>query len=618
MNNWEKITQDPFVLDTLGGYKIKFLKNPLQFSERTAHQVSLENKKLLKLAVDKLLNAEAIEKCSASEGQFVSPIFLVPKPDGSHRFILNLKDLNWFICKEHFKMEDLRSALNIMNEGDFMCKLDLKEAYLMVPIDPDCRKFLRFLFDGQLYQFSALPFGISPAPCVFTKLIKPILSWLRAKGLRIVAYIDDFIIFGRSREKCLEAVNLVINLLLELGLIINWGKSEIVPSKRCKFLGIIIDSEKMILELPLEKKVKIVKLVNKTLREAKIKIQSLAEVVGVLVAACPAVAYGWLYYKELESAKRKALAYHDNNMNKFTILPGQALSELEWWRDHIMSSSNKIRCSRFDLEIFSDASLSGWGAVCGHHKAKGLWDASEKLHHINYLEILAAFLALQCFANDLEGAQILLRIDNLTALAYINKMGGTRFRNLHELVKELWEWCMARNIWLFAEYVASKENPADEGSRLTNIDTEWELAPYAFNLVREKFGNPTIDLFASRVNKKCNTYCSWERDSEALLINAMTFDWSQYYWYAFPPFSLIPRILKKIIEEGSRGIIVVPYWVGQPWFPIFTELLDSEMLILSPSDSLLLSPCRNLIHPLAQKLTLVSAVLQGRRTRNKI
>lgn len=102
------------------------------------------------------------------------------------------------------------------------------------------------------------------------------------------------------------------------------------------------------------------------------------------------------------------------------------------------------------------------------------------------------------------------------------------------------------------------------------------------------------------MNKKCDIYCSRERDSEALLINAMTLDWSPYYWYAFPPFSLIPRILKKIIEEGSRGIIVVPYWCSQPWYTIFIKLLASEMLFFNPSDSLLLSPCRKLIHPLAQ------------------
>lgn len=599
------------MLETLTGYKLRFTSDPVQPCKRAAYETSTHNKRQLKIAIDKLLDSEAIEESVASEGQFLSPIFLVPKPDGSYRFILNLKDLNVFIHKDHFKMEDLRTALNILKEGDFMCRLDLKEAYLMIPIAFEYRKFLRFRFNDKVYQFSALPFGLSPAPCVFTKLIKPILSWLRKRGVKIVAYIDDFLIFGNSKIECQEALQLTINLLQRLGLVINWEKSQLIPSKICKFLGVIINSDRMYLELPRDKKRKILKLVNKTLKDKKIKIESLAEVVGVLVSACQAVAYGWLFYKNLEKVKTRALFLH-NNMKKITYLSNPAVRELEWWRDNISLAENKIRDCHFDLELFSDASTTGWGAVCGSQEAKGFWNSSEKEYHINYLEILAAFLALKCFAKDLTSSQILLRVDNLTALAYINKMGGTRHQNLHNIAKALWSWCMERDIWVFAEYVASKENPADEGSRLDNIDTEWELAPYAFKLICNNFGPPNIDLFASRANKKCNTFCSWDRDPDAYLINAMTLNWSNFFWYAFPPFALIAKVLKKVNEEGSRGIIIVPYWTSQPWFPVFKEITISKIIFLQPSESLLLSPCRRLKHPLSDQLTLVSAVLQGR------
>lgn len=103
-------------------------------------------------------------------------------------------------------------------------------------------------------------------------------------------------------------------------------------------------------------------------------------------------------------------------------------------------------------------------------------------------------------------------------------MGGTKSRPLNEITREIWEWCKSRSIWIFAEYVASKENLADEGSRVCNLDTEWELADYAFQKIMKKFGRSTIDLFASRINSKCAKYCSWERDSDAFAINAMTID----------------------------------------------------------------------------------------------
>ena len=210
--------------------------------------------------------------------------------------------------------------------------------------------------------------------------------------------------------------------------------------------------------------------------------------------------------------------------------------------------------------------------------------------------------------------QILTRIDNITAIAYINKMGGIKHKHLNEITKELREWAIQSKNWLFAEYVASKDNVADEGSRITNLYTEWELSNHHFKTLCKEFSNPSIDLFATRINTKCPRFCSWERDPEAFVINALTIDWKGYFWYAFPPFSLIPKILRKIKEEGSRGILIVPKWTCHPWYPMFMELLVSRTVQFGPSSNLLLSPCRERTHPLAAKLILVSGVVLGDRS----
>ena len=132
----------------------------------------------------KLVNMGAVEVCSESEGQIVSPLFLRAKADGMARFILNLKRLNSFIKKAHFKMEDVRTALNLLEQHTYMCRLDLKDAYLRVPIDSNYTKFLRFEYGNLLYQFLTLPFGLCSAPLVFTKIIKPVLNYLREKGIK--------------------------------------------------------------------------------------------------------------------------------------------------------------------------------------------------------------------------------------------------------------------------------------------------------------------------------------------------------------------------------------------------------------------------------------------------
>ncbi|XP_023246775.1 uncharacterized protein LOC106643825 [Copidosoma floridanum] len=234
------------------------------------------------------------------------------------------------------------------------------------------------------------------------------------------------------------------------------------------FLGLIIDSAHMRLSLPWDKRLGIKALTTKLIKTTKVSLENLARVIGTLVAACPAVA-----------------------------------EDLLWWNKQIMLVNNRIRSCAFEMEIFSDASQTGWGATCGELKTHGLWSAMEREKHINWLEIKAASLAIRCFAISRFDAQILLRIDNVTALAYINKMGGTKHQDLHEVTKDLWLWCEEKRIWVFAEYVVSKENPADEGSRINNLDTEWELSDRAFRDICRAFEKPSIDLFASRINTKC-------------------------------------------------------------------------------------------------------------------
>lgn len=612
-NNWVKITDDYFVINTIRGYKINFENPPFQTKE--PHTINAN--KNIDLAIDKLVLFKAIEICEKTKDQFLSPYFLRQKPDGTCRFILNLRNLNIFIKAEHFKIEDIRTALNLLDKGDYMIRLDLKDAFLLVPVDSNNKKYLRFKYKNKHYQFNALPFGLSSAPYVFTKIMKPVVNILRKRGIKLVVYIDDFLIIADSKEKCQKQADEVISLLTFLGFILNREKSDLIPKNACKFLGMILNSANMTIELPTEKRGKIKKFVSSTLLKEKITIQKLSELIGVLVAACPGMAYGWLFYKELETQKRNALLIHNNDTSKSINLTKNAKKELEWWDSQILITKNKIRPSCFDLEIFSDASTTGWGAICEGKEAKGFWNIQERNKHINFLEIKAALLGLKSFASSKSNSQILLRIDNLTALAYINKMGGIKHKDLHELTKELWEWCRTKEIWVFAEYVASKNNPADLSSRITNIDTEWELSLSAYQKITRKFGQPTIDLFATRINTKCAKYCSWERDPEAFSINSFTTTWKHEFWYAFPPFALIGKILKKIRDEGSEGILVVPLWYNQPWYPEFKRMLVSDTIVFKPSTNLLISPCRKMVHPLSLDLSLASGIVSGRHTEKR-
>lgn len=224
----------------------------------------------------------------------------------------------------------------------------------------------------------------------------------------------------------------------------------------------------------------------------------------------------------------------------------------------------------YDLQIFSDASRTGWGVFCKGRRSHGHWNLNDLNLHINSLELMAAFFGLKCFANDKQGSNILLRIDNTTAIAYINRMRNSHFESLSTLTRELWLWCEQRNIWISASYIRSCDNvEADNESRKLQPETEFELSDNAFQTIVRVFNRPVIDLFASRANAKCDQYISWRKDPDAMDIDAFTLRWKKWFFYAFPPFSVILKMLQKIEREGLTGIVVVPYWEAQSWFPLF-------------------------------------------------
>ncbi|XP_029659376.1 uncharacterized protein LOC115233212, partial [Formica exsecta] len=288
-----------------------------------------------------------------------------------------------------------------------------------------------------------------------------------------------------------------------LSLLIFWFRNLMVLA------GFIINSAEFRLELTEKKKLQIANLTNQFKIGSCYKIREVARVLGVLTAACPATAYGSIYCKRLERQKFLALLLNDNDYEGKIYINKAMSDDLLWWKENSQTGCNPIRILKFALEISSDASLTDWGAHCQGSSSQGFWNRHEKHYSINYLELLAAFFALKCFAPSLYNCEILLRMDNTSAISYINRTGGVQFPHLSELAKKIWQWCKSRKIWIFASYIPSKQNvEADAASRVTNIDTEWELAPEAFKKLNKEWGPFTIDLFASRSNRKCKRFYS--------------------------------------------------------------------------------------------------------------
>jgi hypothetical protein len=135
------------------------------------------------------------------------------------------------------------------------------------------------------------------------------------------------------------------------------------------------------------------------------------------------------------------------------------VQDLEWWINSATNFNGRhLQISKWDLTIESDASLQDWGASSQGKSTGGPWTVEERKHHINYLELLAAFLALRAFVRNKEKLSILLLLDNITAIAFINRMGGTHSVHLSDLAVEIWNWCICSNITIHAEHLPGLEN----------------------------------------------------------------------------------------------------------------------------------------------------------------
>ena len=155
----------------------------------------------------------------------------------------------------------------------------------------------------------------------------------------------------------------------------------------------------------------------------------------------------------------------------------------------------------------------------------------------------------------------------------------------NQLAKEIWEICIASNVWLTAVHIAGEKNIIkDFMSRLQNQNTEWRLSPAIFHKnFRVFYCKPEIDHFASCLNYQIPKYSSWHSDENAVAIDAFSMSWSNLYFYSCPSFSLIGAVLTKIKQEQCSGIMVMPWWKTQVWFPMMVKLLVNFPVLLPPS-----------------------------------
>ena len=577
------------------GYEIEFESEPCEFCNRQPIKFNEVEQDIISKLLNKFEDKGVIIKSEHEPGEILSHIFIRPKSDGTHRLILNLSRLNDHVDKITFKMETLKSALQMIRKNCFFAKIDLKDAFYSIGINDSFRKYLKFEWQGKLFEFTCLPNGLSSASRIFTKVLKPVFASLRKMGHSNVAYIDDSLLQSESYEQCLQNVRDTMRLVDAVGLTTHPEKSIINPTQCIEFVGFLLNSVDMTVRLAPRKVNNLIELSKEILKAKAISIRYFAKLIGKMVAAEPGVKYAALHYKSLELEKDNALKMSRGNFDDKIQISSESKQCITWWVKNIETVYRPIWIGKMDRRIETDSSLSGYGGhdVTYNVEYNGFWTEQEKLFHINYLELKAAFLCLQYFCSNVTNEHIHLFMDNTVALKYISKMGG-RKPLLNALARQFWEWCEQRNIWVSAFHIPGELNKrADSLSRKKrkcNEDMEWAIQINIYEKICDKLGYSDIDLFASAKNHKHRRYVSYMPEKEAMAINAFSINWKYKLHYAFPPFSVIGRVLQKMCDEEAEVVMVAPIFPSQPWFPQLLAQVSGQSYVLPRTNEVLYLP----------------------------
>ena len=287
-----------------------------------------------------------------------------------------------------------------------MFSIDLKDVYFHIPVHPESQRYLRFCLYGRFYQYRALCFGLSTAPQVFTRVFALVLEWAQQRSVRLLRYL----VIVESRTLLLQHRGLVLQLCRDLGIIVNWEKSDLRPSTRVQYLGMLIDTS----------------LEKVFLSEARLACFREMATSFLLLPSPPACMWQQYWATWLRWSVRPLqwrLKYHWSPMvdnPAFQIpLSLECVEAVCWWlQEDRWVFGVPLRVCPLSLLLHTDASLMGWGAHLLELMASGVGSEEESPLHINILEMKAIVLALAAFLPQLSGQSVVLMSDYATVVAY--------------------------------------------------------------------------------------------------------------------------------------------------------------------------------------------------------
>ena len=313
------------------GVGIAFQQRP-QLTHQSISFRTRNSRQDLQQAVNALLMKGAIERVTNVKSLgFCSRLFLVPKKTGDLRPVIDVSTLNRHIVVPHFKMEMQGSVRSAIRSQEWTVLIDIRDAYLHVPMHQAVRKYLRFVVDKKVYQFTCLPFGLATSPREFTKLLRPVVSLLRQQGVKLHVYLDDWLIRADMLEQAQLHAQTTIRVLQFLGWIINFEKSDLTPSQDFQFIGMQFNTRRFrVAPLP-KMRLKVQSVHQHWMDNPNITARDLHRLLGMQVFMASLVWRGRLRLRPVHWWAATAWCQRTGNWSDRIQVPQWVLSKVAWW-----------------------------------------------------------------------------------------------------------------------------------------------------------------------------------------------------------------------------------------------------------------------------------------------
>lgn len=596
---WKAAGAGPTILSWVkNGFKIPLQSTP---PPRTIpnHRLGCKEMAFVDTEIPRLLLGGAVERCT-TRPRVVSPLGVVPKRGGKLRLIHNLSWMNTFVQPRPFKYESWDQVATTIQPGDKLATLDLESGFHHVEVHPASRSLLGFEWKGVFYRWKVLPFGLSVSPYAFCKVMRVLSMVLRQRGHRHNSYVDDLLFMSQTATEA--EISDIRATCARLGVHLNLDKSLLEWRSEQEYLGLLLccpSGQSPQLRVPREKLRSTLKEVRRLMTQGRrpegVVARRVAQVTGRLVSLTRAVFPARLHLRGLYRAisARKTWATPIR-------LGTAALSDLQWWYTTVAQWNGRALLSRpVETVLETDASGYGWGATLGSAKAAGQLPPSVCRESSNHREIYTVLLSLRSFLPSLKGKAVLLRSDNTTTVAYVNRLGGSS-KKLDVVMAEIITLCRRHRIQLTARHVPGVDNVIPD--RLSRIRDHgaWGLKPHIFGILERAYGPHSVDRFASETTTLLPRFNSQFHCPGTEGVDALSLQWHGENNLVVPPLALLPKVLQLLRAQPTvSATVVAPLWPAQEWCQELASMssrkleLPNTMWTWRPSPGGRVEPLRN-------------------------